>query len=202
MVGNIPEAAAEVTGTFEAGLYNGRLDKHGTIQVYKVAGEDDVPYLDVETYLSGLYYDGISFEYDGDKLIATRNNTKVIFDTATNIISCAAWDEFFGSYGYKALPNGILGMDEFNAKAVSTEHESTKTKEQEFGIDLASYGLSMEVDNSHVLLPVAVLQNIFAVQYNAGRFSFNGSDFYNVGSTYNFIYGDYIDPNIRCILSS
>ena len=197
MVGNVPEIVEAATSSYYAGVYNGRLDRHGEIHVYKVAGEEDVPYIPVVDYLTDLYDGDISFDAEGGKLIAIRNDTKVIFDTEKGVISSDGWDEFFGSYGARALPNGILGPEEFNAKAVSSKHPSTETRDQGFTIDLASYGLLMEVDDRNVLLPFAVLQNVFAVPYNAGRLSFNGSDFYNVASTYNFIYGDYIDPDVR-----
>ncbi len=197
LVGNVPEAAAQAEGSFWAGVYNGRLDRHSTMHVYQIAGQDDVPYVPIVDYLSDLYDNDITFSAEGSKLVATRNNTKVSFDIDTGVISCDAWDDFFGSYDDKALPNGILGSGEFNAKAVSTKHPSTETQDHGFSIDLASYGLSMEVRETYPLLPFAVLQNIFAVPYHAGNFSFNGSDFYNVASTYNFVYGDYIDPDVR-----
>ena len=197
LTGNNPVSAAQAADCFKAGVYNGRLDRHGSMNVYKVAGEDDVPYVPVEGYLSYLYDDDIVFEAEGCTLVAIRNDTRVTFDTAANVISCENWDAFFGSYGMRALPNGILGPGEFNAKAVSDKHRSTETQDQGFSIDLASYGLSMEVYNGCVVMPFAVLQNVFAVPRHGGILSFNGDDFYNIGQIYHFIYGDYIAPDIK-----
>ncbi len=198
LVGSLPAEAAAVTGPFEAGIYNGRLDKHGAFQIYKVAGEDDVPYVSAENYLTWLYNGNVFVETEGSKLIAVRNDTKVIFDTDTEIISSDSLDDFFGSDVEGELTNGILGPDDFEALTISTRHPAVETQGKSFSVNLSSYGLSMVEKDGQVLVPFAVMQNIFGVPCSDTILSFNGSDFYNLGlETFGFIYGDTIDPNLK-----
>ena len=48
---------AAVTGSFDSRMYASRLDKYATLRVYNVAGEDSVPYISAQQYLSLLYPD-------------------------------------------------------------------------------------------------------------------------------------------------
>ena len=82
---------AAVTGTFDARLYQGRLDKFATLRVYNVAGEDSVPYISAQQYLT-LLYDGeaaFQMEENGQVLRVTRNGVSVKFDAAKGLLSLA-----------------------------------------------------------------------------------------------------------------
>lgn len=190
-------AEAAVTGSYTAGVYEGRLDRHPTTRVYQVAGQDDVPYISAEEYLSRIVGGNITYSMDGDKLIATRNGSSVVFDTAAQVISFDAWYNFLGTYDGTALPNGAMDSDDLNAIAVSTMHPSSEVQDKALSINLAHYGLSMEKLNGKVLVPFAVLQNVFGVPMDESKYSYNGSDFYDLHKADGYIYGNLIDPHIR-----
>lgn len=101
------------------------------MRVYNVAGEDSVSYVSAQQYFSLLYEGEESFELEegGQVLKVARNGITAKLDAAKRIISCESWDAFFGSYGEKALPNGILQPGEFNAQAVSRKHPSSETED-------------------------------------------------------------------------
>ena len=189
--------AAEVVGSSDARVYLSRLDKYSTIRVYNVAGEDYVPYVSAKDYLKFLYGEDISFNLsdDGDVFTATRNNIGVQFDIANLRLTCDNWDTFFGSYGDRALPNGILPPSSFNVLAVSEKNPSTETEQMTFAINLPAYGLQMVAYNGEVLLPFAALQNIFAVQQRVNVLSFNGDNFYDVLTPVDYIYGNIHSQN-------
>lgn len=191
--------AATVTGSFDARIYQSRLDKYGTLRVYRVAGEEDVPYISVQEYLPFLYGDGIAFSLndEGSILEAVRNNTKVEFEADSGKLRCSDWDAFFGSYGERALPNGILEPNEFNAQAVSRKHPSTETEATGFDIDLSAYGISITLYEGQLLMPFGALQNIFAVPCGGNVFSFNGDSFYDISTPWGFIYGHDMNPHIK-----
>ena len=196
----LPAEAAGVTEAFDARVFQGRLDKHGIWRIYNVEGEEGVPYISVQDYLRSLYGADAEFKLrrGGSILTVTRNNASVEFDVKKASIDCKDWDAFFGSYGERALPNGLLQPDEFNAIAVSWKHPSTETESTGFGIELSAYGLRMVAHEGQVLLPFAVLQNIFAVPCGANRYSFNGDDFYDIQDpVIGYIYGHNMNPNIR-----
>ena len=191
--------AAAVASTYDSRVYQSRLDKYDTMRVYHVEGEDSVPYISAQQYLS-LLYDGragFRLEEEGQVLRVVRNGVSVKLDAAKGIISCESWDAFFGSYGAKALPNGILQPGEFNAQAVSRKHPSTETADVVFEINLSSYGLAMVPHEGQMLLPFAVLQNVFAVPCGANAFSFNGDHFYDLSTPISHIYGHSMNPGIR-----
>lgn len=192
--------AASVEKSFDSRIYEGgRLDRYSTMRVYNVKGEDYVPYVSVEEYLNYLYKGDIVFHLkDGESvLIATRNNVQTEFDAKNSIIRSDDWDAFFGSYGERALPNGILGPAEFNAQAVSTKNSSTKTKATDFSIDLKHYGMQILMQDGKALIPFAVLQNIFAMPRDENKLSFNGDHFFDIRSPMQFIYGHNINQHIR-----
>ena len=191
-----PASAANITD-FNAKIFQNRLDKYKNIRVYNVEGEDCVPYVSAQEYLTFLYDDKISFNFENNSLVATRNDKNVIFDSTTSKIRCDNWDYFFGSHGDRALPNGILNPTEFNAKKVSKIHQSTETADINFEVDLNSYGLKLIAHDEKILVPFAVLQNIFAVPKYENDFSFNGNDFYDIGTPIANIYGHYSNPNIK-----
>ena len=190
---------AAVTGSFDSRMYASRLDKYATLRVYNVAGEDSVPYISAQQYLS-LLYDGntdFQMEEDGQVLHVVRNGVSVEFDAEQGKIRCADWDAFFGSYGVRALPNGILLAEEFNAQAVSKKHPSSETEATGFEINLAPYGLNMLAHEGQMLLPFAVLQNGFAMPSGASDFSFNGNHFYDISQPIGHIYGHSLNPDIK-----
>ena len=195
----LPAEAADVTGQFDARLYQSRLDQYAAIKVYNVSGEDGVPYISVQEYLTDLYGSNVSFKrkHGGNLLVVTRNNSSVEFDVKKASISSKDWDAFFGSYGERALPNGILLPAEFQGIAVSHKHPSTETEATTFSIDLPAYGLQMMAYDGQILLPFAVLQNIFALPCGASSFSFNGDDFYDIKQPVFYIYGHNRNPNIK-----
>ena len=119
------------------------------------------------------------------------------FDGEQGIIRCEDWDAFFGSYGERALPNGILLPGEFNAQAVSKKHPSSETEATGFDINLFSYGLAMTAYEGQMLLPFAVLQNVFAMPSGASDLSFNGDHFYDIAQPIGYIYGHDLNPGIR-----
>lgn len=194
-----PGEAAEVIGTFDSRVYQSRLDTYATMRVYNVAGEDSVPYVSAQQYFSLLYEGEESFEMEegGQVLKVARNGVTAKLDAAKGIISCESWDAFFGSYGEKALPNGILQPVEFNAQAVSRKHPSSETEDIGFEIDLSSYGLAMVPYEGQMLLPFAVLQNVFGMSCMANAFSFNGDHFYDIYQPIGHIYGHSLNPNIK-----
>lgn len=111
----VPGETAAVADSFDSRIYLSRLDQYATMRVYHVEGEDYVPYVSVQRYLLLLYGKDISFHLDGERnlLTAVRNGISMEFDAAEGIIRCGDWDVFFGSYGERALPNGILIPSEF-----------------------------------------------------------------------------------------
>ncbi|MBQ5419961.1 MAG: hypothetical protein IIU24_07625 [Selenomonas sp.] len=200
LLGGITAAeAAVVTGSFDSRVYENRLDKFSTMRVYNVEGEKDVPYVSVQEYLTALYYGDVAFQVNaaGSGLTAVRNNTQVEFDVQKGSLRCPDWDAFFGSYGDRALPNGILHGDEFNAMAVSRKHQSTETEAKSFSIDLANYGLQMVSYEGKVLVPFAVLQNVFAVPLLERLYSFNGDHFYAIQESIGYIYGHNLNSDIQ-----
>ena len=191
--------AATVTGSFDSRIYESRLDKYWTLRVYNVEGEDTVPYVSAQQYLSLLYGGKAEFQMEdgGQVLKVVRNGVSVKFDAAQGIIGSDSWDAFFGSYGERALPNGILMPEEFNAQAVSRKNPSSETKDVGFTVNLKNYGLAMTSYNGQMLLPFAVLQNVFAMPCGAARFSFNGNHFYDIDEPIGHIYGHNMNPNIK-----
>ena len=191
--------AAAPTESFDTRIYLGRLDKYETMRVYNVAGEDFVPYVDIEEYLHLIYGNTVTFNLNKEKNLLTlnRNNTGVELDLNNAVLNCNNLDDFFGSYGEKALPNGILQPAEFNAIAVSKKNQSTETAQAGFSIDLKSYGLQIVRRDDKILLPFAALQNIFAVPQGLNVLSFNGEHFYDILRPFNNIYGHNFNPNIR-----
>ena len=98
--------AADVTGTFDARMYQGRLDKYETLRVYNVAGEDSVPYISAQQYLT-LLYDGeaaFQMEENGQVLRVTRNGVSVKFDAAKGLISSESWDASLAPTGRRLCP--------------------------------------------------------------------------------------------------
>lgn len=189
--------SAEAVSSFDTRVYLNRLDKYSTMRVYNVEGDESVPYVSVQEYLKFLYGDSVSFDADENLLKAVRNNSTVEFYFSTSEIHSENWDDFFGSYGERALPNGILQPEEFNAIAVSKKHPSTETAQEGMVIDLRNYGLHIERRDGEILLPFAVLQNIFAVPMGANVLSFNGDNFYDILSPFRNIYGHNFNPNIK-----
>ena len=77
LLGGITAAeAAVVTGSFDSRVYENRLDKFSTMRVYNVEGEQDVPYVSVQEYLTALYYGDVAFQVNaaGSGLTAVRNS--------------------------------------------------------------------------------------------------------------------------------
>ena len=182
---SVPAATfAAVTGSADVRVYmGGRLDKYETLKVYHTDRQPTVPYVSAVEYLGNLYDAGeIAFHADeaNSVLTAVRNGIEVTFDSREDTLVCADWDAFFGSYGARALPNGILGPHEFNAQAVSRKHSSTETEARGFAIDLKRYEQDIVWHEDDVLLPFAVLQNVFATPMRANRLSFNGDSFYDI----------------------
>ncbi len=198
----IPSEAA-VTGHHDAAMYDGRLDRYPTIRVYNVSGQEDVPYVSAEEYLTWLFNGELAFSMDGPRMTVTRNKHSVVLDTKAQTISCKDWDAFFAPSGEQALPNGSLTPEEFNAIAVSKIHTSTETPGKGFSIDLNRCGLYMEKNDGKILVPFALIQNVFAIPWTEDQYSYNGSNFYNLEkkwhdfSTYFAIYGEVINPQIR-----
>ena len=191
---------AAVTGSFDSRVYPGRLDKYNALRVYNVEGEYDVPYVSAQEYLSLLYNGNVTFQSgEGNRVFtASRNGVGVEFDVENGKISSKDWDAFFGSYGERALPNGILLPEEFNAQAVSRKNPSQETAATGFDIDLKSYGLSMTAHDGQLLVPFAVLQNVFAMPRGDNSLSFNGDHFYDISQpVIGHIYGHSLNPYIK-----
>ncbi len=188
--------SAEAVTSFDTRIYLARLDKFQTMRVYNVEDEDSVPYVSVQEYLK-LIFDDIQFNLNGNIFTVTRNNANVDFDLSTSKIYSEQWDEFFGSYGDKALPNGILQPEEFNAIAVSKKHQSAETPQEGFTIDLQNYNLRIIKQENEILIPFAALQNIFAVPKEQNFLSFNGDAFYDILNPFRNIYGHYLNPDIK-----
>ena len=194
-------AFAAVTGSADVRVYDGRLDKYETLRVYHTDRQPTVPYVSAVEYLEKLYEtSGIAFhgdEADG-VLTAVRNGIEVTFDSREDTLVCADWDAFFGSYGERALPNGVLAPNEFNAQAVSRKHRSTETEARGFAIDLKRYEQDIVWHEDGVLLPFAVLQNVFATPMRVNRLSFNGDSFYDISEPMTkHIYGFERNPLLR-----
>ena len=189
--------SAEAVTSFDTRVYLSRLDKFQTMRVYNVEGEDSVPYVSAKEYLNLLYDGDVQFKLIGNIFTVTRNNANVDFDLSTSKIHSEHWDEFFGSYGERALPNGILQPEEFNAIAVSKKHRSTETPQKGFTIDLQNYSLRIVKQDGEILLPFAALQNIFAVPITQNFLSFNGDAFYDIVRPFSNIYGHYLNPDIK-----
>ena len=189
--------SAEAVASFDTRVYLARLDKFQTMRVYNVEGEDSVPYVSAQEYLKLLYGEDIQFNLKENIFTVTRNNANVDFDLSASKIHSEQWDEFFGSHGDKALPNGILQPEEFNAIAVSKKHQSTETPQKGFTIDLQNYNLHIVKQGDEILLPFAALQNIFAVPRCQNFLSFNGDAFFDILHPFNNIYGHYLNPDIK-----
>ncbi len=189
--------SAEAVISFDTRVYQSRLDKFDTLRVYNVEGEESVPYVSVQEYLKLLYGDSVSFNLNENFLTATRNNANVEFNLKNSSLHSEQWDDFFGSYGDRALPNGILLPEEFNAIAVSKKNPSTETPQEGMTIDLQSYGLHIVRQENEILLPFAALQNIFAVPQGTNCLSFNGDAFYDIRNPIGHIYGHNWNPNIK-----
>ena len=190
--------SAEAVSSFDTRVYQSRLDKFKTLRVYNVEGEESVPYVSVQEYLKFLYGDSVTFNSNGNILTATRNNSTVDFNLSESKLHSENWDDFFGSYGERALPNGILQPEEFNAIAVSRKHQSTETAQEGFTIDLQKYNLHIVKQDGEILIPFAALQNIFVVQQGGDNcLSFNGDAFFDILNPVKNIYGHYLNPNIK-----
>ena len=189
--------SAEAISSFDTRIYLSRLDKYKTMRVYNVEGEDSVPYVSVQEYLKFLYDDSVTFDLNENFLTATRNNANVKFNLSQSYIHSDNWDNFFGSYDERALPNGILLPEEFNAIAVSKKHQSTETFQEGFTVDLKSYNLHIVRHGDEILLPFAALQNIFAVTQEKNYLSFNGDNFFDIFNPFRNIYGHYLNPDIK-----
>lgn len=195
----VPGETAAVVDSSDSRIYLSRLDQYLTMRVYHVEGEDYVPYVSAQRYLLVLYGKDISFHLDEERnlLTAERNGISMEFNADEGIIRCGDWDAFFGSYGERALPNGILHPGEFNAQAISRKHPSTETEATGFDINLSSYGLKMTVHEGQMLVPFAALQNIFAVPQRVNILSFNGDNFYDIMRPISYIYGHDLNPYIQ-----
>lgn len=189
--------SAEAVTSFDTRIYFSRLDKYKTLRVYNIEGEESVPYVSAQEYLKLLYADSVTFDLNENFFTATRNSTTVDFDLTTSKIHSENWDDFFGSYGERALPNGILQPDEFNAIAVSKKHQSSETAQEGLTIDLQSYGLRIIKQDDEILIPFAALQNIFAVPQTDNHLSFNGDAFFDILVPVGNIYGHSQNPNIK-----
>ena len=188
--------SAEAVTSFDTRVYQSRLDKFDTLRVYNVEGKESVPYVSAQEYLKLLYGDSVTFNLTENIFTVARNNSTVEFNLSNSQLHSENWDDFFGAYGERALPNGILSPEEFNAIAVSKKHQSTETAQKGFTIDLQKYNLHIVRHEGEILIPFAALQNIFAVQQHNNVLSFNGDAFYDILNPVANIYGHYLNPNI------
>ena len=97
--------AAAVTGSFDSRIYESRLDKYWTMRVYNVEGEDSVPYVSAQQYLSLLYGGKAEFQMEdgGQVLKVVRNGVSVKFDAAQGTIGSDSWDAGAQRFRYRLL---------------------------------------------------------------------------------------------------
>ena len=112
-------AYGEVKGSKVSRVFDGTLDSGYTMTTWEVAGQEDVPYVQLSEYLtilhSGQYMPSVTFTWDGNIYVITRNGQSIRADLDAQTIRCEDWRAFQGPNAPGGLPAGIVDPPEFIA---------------------------------------------------------------------------------------
>lgn len=177
-----------------ARVFNGTLDSALTMTVWDVAGQEDVPYVPLDEYLTVLHSDAfmpsLTFSWEGNVYVISRNGVSIRADLDEQTIRCEDWRSFQGPSAAGALPAGIVEKEEFIAIRPSEKHESTQTRPAGYEIHMADYGFEMIRHEDDVLMPFALAQSAFGSPFQRGVLAYNGDNFFNLGGYADIIYGN------------
>lgn len=187
-------AEGTLLGSKVSRVFNGTLDSALTMTVWNVAGQDDVPYVELDEYLNILHEDAykpsLSFAWEGNVYVITQNGVSIRVNLDTQTIRCEDWRSFQGPSAAGALAAGIVEKEEFIAIRPSEKHESTQTEPAGYEIHMADYGFKMIRHEDDVLMPFALAQSAFGSSFQRGVLAYNGDDFFNLGGFVDIIYGN------------
>ena len=177
-----------------ARVFDGTLDSTLTLTVWEAAGQEDVPYVPLDEYMTVLYSDAymtsLSFAWDGGVYVISQNGENIRVDMDRQTIRCEDWRAFQGPNAAGALPAGIVEKDEFIAIRPSRKHESTQSQPSGYEISMADYGFEMIRQEDQVLMPFALAQSAFGSAFMRGMLGYNGDDFFNIAGFADIIYGN------------
>ena len=174
-------------------VFPGTLDSVYTLTTWERLGEADVPYVSVKEYLRYLYAQSynpeISFSWDGDVLLVTRNGEDIRLDLNAQTISCGDYRAFEGSHAAGQMPAGVLEKEEFICIRPSVKNSSSATPSKGYDVHLKDYGLEMFRKDDDILMPFAAMQNIFASATCNKVLAYNGEDYFDIVNCVESIYG-------------
>ena len=192
-VGKTPEEGTLI-GPRTARVFLGTLDSQDTLTTWEVAGEEDVPYVPLDEYLTLLHGDAagspMSFEWSGNVYTISQNGQTIRADLDAQTIRCEDWRGFCGPNAAGALPAGIVERSEFIALRPSEKNISTQTAPEGYEVKLANYGLRMIRHEDDVLMPFAAAQSAFGAPFMRGTLAYNGSDYFDIVNCADSIYGN------------
>ena len=187
-------AEETVTGCKTARVFDGTLDSADTMTVWEVAGQEDVPYVQLNEYLtllhSGEHAPAMTFAWEGNTYIISRNGQSIRADLDTQSIRCEDWRSFQGPNAPGALPAGIVEKGEFIALRPSEKHASVQSEPEGYEIRLSDYGFGMIRRGDDVLMPFALAQSAFGSSFMLGVLGYNGDDFFNIAGFADILYGN------------
>ena len=183
-----------VIGCKTARVFDGTLDSADTMTVWEIAGQEDVPYVQLNEYLTLLYSgeqaQSLTFAWDGNTYVISRNGQSIRADLDTQSIRCEDWRAFRGPYAPGALPAGIVEKEEFIAIRPSEKHASTQSEPEGYEICLSDYGFGMIRRGDDVLIPFALAQSAIGSCFMQGVLGYNGDDFFNIAGFADILYGN------------
>ena len=183
-----------VTGSKAAKVFDGTLDSADTLTTWQVAGQEDVPYVALDEYLtllhSGTGMPAPAFIWDGNTYVISRNDQSIRVNLDTQAIRCEDWRAFQGPNAPGGLPAGIVERDEFIAMRPSEKHASIQSQPKGYEIHLEEYGFRMLRHGEDVLMPFALAQSAFGAPFMQGVLGYNGDDYYNIAGLADIMYGN------------
>ena len=183
-----------VIGSKAAKVFDGTLDSADTLTTWQVAGQEDVPYVALDEYLtllhSGTGTPAPAFIWDGNTYVISRNDQSIRVNLDTQTIRCEDWRAFQGPNAAGGLPAGIVERDEFIAMRPSEKHASIQSQPKGYEIHLEEYGFRMLRHGENVLMPFALAQSAFGAPFMQGVLGYNGDDYYNIAGLADIMYGN------------
>ena len=187
-------APGTLLGSKIAMVYDGTLDSTDTLTTWEVAGQEDVPYIPLDEYLTFLHADAHqaspAFAWEGNVYVISRNGQSIRVDLDAQTIRCEDWRTFFGPNAAGALPAGIVEKNEFIAMRASQKHESIQTQPEGYEIHLPDYGYEMIRHEDDVLMPFALAQSAFGSPFMLGVLGYNGDSYFNLAGFADILYGN------------